>query len=122
MKIGVIIASDDPMRLYVAATYIATEVARGNEVGVFVTGRGVVPFSKGDLSDYPEAVKMREMKVTWLEIFKAAKPLGVKVAVCETAAKIYGLTAQDFRHLEIVDEISSMYSFLEEYGEKIVTF
>lgn len=47
MKIGVIIASDDPMRLYVAATYIATEVARGNEVGVFVTGRGVVPFSKG---------------------------------------------------------------------------
>ncbi|ABP50775.1 MULTISPECIES: DsrE family protein [Pyrobaculum] len=122
MKVGIIVAADDPMRLYAAATYAATELARGNEVGIFVTGRAVPLFAKGDHGDYPERRRMEELGVTWAAILKEAKQLGLAIAVCETVAKIYGLGLGDFKALGIVDEVTSMYTFLEKFGEKVVVF
>ncbi|AFA39415.1 hypothetical protein Pogu_1388 [Pyrobaculum oguniense TE7] len=117
MKIGVILTTDDPERLYVAGTYIATELARGNEVVVFITGRATLAFSKRGKSEESEPIKkMRELKVYWDELFKAAKPMGVKCIACETATKIFGVSEEEYDK-ELVDEVSSMYTFLEEVGD-----
>lgn len=121
MKVGVIISSDDPVTLYVAATYIATELARGNEVVVFVTGRATLAFAGRSVPhETPEVKKMRELHVTWDELLSAAKPMGVKIIACETASKIFGIAEEDYK---LVDAVSSMYTFLEEVGEgRVVTF
>lgn len=43
---GIILEAAEPERLYAFATYVATLVARGEPVAVFVTGRAVRAFSK----------------------------------------------------------------------------
>ncbi len=124
MKVGVIISSDDPVTLYVAATYIATELARGNEVVVFVTGRATLAFAGRSVPhETPEVKKMRELHVMWDELLSAAKPMGVKIIACETASKIFGIAEEDYKTVKLVDAISSMYTFLEEVGEgRVMTF
>jgi Uncharacterized conserved protein len=123
-KVGVILTSDDPVKLYEAATYIATELARGREVVVFVTGRATLAFA-GRLAppDAPEVKRMRELRVMWDELLSAARPMGVKIIACETASKIFGIDETEYSKTGLVDVVSSMYTFLEEVGEgRIVTF
>lgn len=124
MKVGVIITSDDPVKLYEAATYIATELARGNEVVVFVTGRATLAFAgKTQAKETPEIVKMKELHVMWDELLEAARPMGIKIIACETASKIFGIAEPDYKAKGLVDIISSMYTFLEEVGDgRVVTF
>ncbi|MFZ8807967.1 MAG: peroxiredoxin, partial [Pyrobaculum sp.] len=72
MKVGVILTSDDPVKLYEAATYVATELARGNEVVVFVTGRATLAFAgRSTPPDTPEMKRMRELHVVWDELLAA---------------------------------------------------
>lgn len=124
MKVGVILTSDDVVKLYEAGTYIATELARGNEVVIFVTGRATLAFAgRTHVPDTPEVRKMKELHVMWDELFEAARPMGVKVIACETASKIFGVGESDYKARGLVDEVSSMYTFLEEVGEgRVVVF
>jgi peroxiredoxin family protein len=124
MKVGVILTSDDPIKLYEAATYIATELARGNEVVVFVTGRATLAFAgRSEPADTPEVKKMKELHVMWDELLSAARPMGVKIIACETASKIFGVSEAEYSKKGLVDMVSSMYTFLEEVGEgRVVTF
>ncbi|AEA12579.1 hypothetical protein TUZN_1099 [Thermoproteus uzoniensis 768-20] len=124
MKVGVIITSEDPVKLYEAGTYIATELARGNEVLVFATGRAVLALAgRSNWPESPELKTMRELHVTWQELFAAAKPMGLKIIACETAGRIFGVSEDDYKALGLVDAVSSMYTFLEEVGDgRIVTF
>jgi peroxiredoxin family protein len=124
MKVGVIVTSDDVVKLYEARTYIATELARGNEVVVFVTGRATLAFAgRSTPPDTDEVRRMRELHVTWDELFSAAKPMGVKIIACETASRIFAVTGEECKKLGLVDTVSSMYTFLEEVGDgRIVTF
>jgi len=124
MKVGVILTSDDPVKLYEAATYVATELARGNEVVVFVTGRATLAFAgRSTPPDTPEMKRMKELHVMWDELLAAARPMGVKIIACETASKIFGVGESDYSKLGLVDSVSSMYTFLEEVGEgRLVTF
>jgi peroxiredoxin family protein len=124
MKVGVILTSDDPIKLYEAATYIATELARGNEVVVFVTGRATLAFAgRSVLAETPEVKKMKELHVMWDELLSAARSMGVKIIACETASKIFGVSEAEYSKKGLVDVVSSMYTFLEEVGEgRIVTF
>lgn len=124
MKVGVILTSDDPIKLYEAGTYIATELARGNEVVVFVTGRATLAFAgRSTPPNTAEVERMRELHVMWDELFSAAKPMGVRVIACETASKIFAVAEEEYRRLGLVDVVSSMYTFLEEVGEgRLVVF
>jgi peroxiredoxin family protein len=124
MKVGVILTSDDPIKLYEAATYIATELARGNEVVVFVTGRATLAFAGRSVpADTPEVKKMKELHVMWDELLSAARSMGVKIIACETASKIFDVSEAEYSKKGLVDVVSSMYTFLEEVGEgRIVTF
>jgi peroxiredoxin family protein len=124
MKVGVILTSDDPIKLYEAATYIATELARGNEVVVFVTGRATLAFAgRSTPTDTPEVKKMKELHVMWDELLSAARPMGVKIIACETASKIFDISEAEYSKKGLVDVVSSMYTFLEEVGEgRVVTF
>jgi peroxiredoxin family protein len=124
MKVGVILTSDDPIKLYEAATYIATELARGNEVVVFVTGRATLAFAGRSVpADTPEVKKMKELHVMWDELLSAAHSMGVKIIACETASKIFDVSEAEYSKKGLVDMVSSMYTFLEEVGEgRIVTF
>lgn len=124
MKVGVILTSDDPIKLYEAATYIATELARGNEVVVFVTGRATLAFAgRSSPADAPEVKKMKELHVMWDELLSAARPMGVKIIACETASKIFGVSEAEYSKKGLVDVVSSMYTFLEDVGEgRVVTF
>ncbi|CCC81117.1 DsrE family protein [Thermoproteus tenax] len=124
MKVGVILSSDDPIDLYVAGTYVATEVARGNEVVVFVTGRAVLAFAgRATEPDSPEAAKMRELRVTWRELFESAKALGARVIACETAARIFGVGEEEFKTAGLVERVTSMYTFLEEVADgRLIAF
>jgi len=124
MKVGVMLTSDDVVKLYEAGTYIATELARGNEVVVFVTGRATLAFAgRSKPPDTAEVKRMRELHVMWDELFTAAKPMGVTVIACETASKIFGVAEEDYKRLGLVDAVSSMYSFLEQVGEgRVVVF
>jgi peroxiredoxin family protein len=124
MKVGVILTSDDPIKLYEAATYIATELARGNEVVVFVTGRATLAFAGRSVpADTPEVKKMKELHVMWDELLSAARSMGVKIIACETASKIFDVSEAEYSKKGLVDMVSSMYTFLEEVGEgRIVTF
>lgn len=124
MKVGVILTSDDPVKLYEAATYVATELARGNEVVVFVTGRATLAFAgRSTPPDTPEMKRMKELHVVWDELLAAARPMGVKIIACETASKIFGVCESDYSKLGLVDAVSSMYTFLEKVGEgRLVTF
>jgi peroxiredoxin family protein len=124
MKVGVILTSDDPIKLYEAATYIATELARGNEVVVFVTGRATLAFAGRSVpADTPEVKKMKELHVMWDELLSAARPMGVKIIACETASKIFDVSEAEYSKKGLVDVVSSMYTFLEEVGEgRVVTF
>ncbi len=124
MKVGIIVTSDDVVKLYEAGTYIATELARGNEVVVFVTGRATLAFAgRSTPPDTDEVRRMRELHVMWDELFSAAKPMGVKIIACETASKIFAVTEEEYKKLGLVDTVSSMYTFLEEVGDgRIVTF
>jgi peroxiredoxin family protein len=124
MKVGVILTSDDPIKLYEAATYIATELARGNEVVVFVTGRATLAFAGRSVpADTPEVKKMKELHVMWDELLSAARSMGVKIFACETASKIFDVSEAEYSKKGLVDMVSSMYTFLEEVGEgRIVTF
>jgi peroxiredoxin family protein len=124
MKVGVILTSDDPIKLYEAATYIATELARGNEVVVFVTGRATLAFAGRSVpAETPEVKKMKELHVMWDELLSAARSMGVKIIACETASKIFDISEAEYSKKGLVDMVSSMYTFLEEVGEgRIVTF
>jgi peroxiredoxin family protein len=124
MKVGVILTSDDPIKLYEAATYIATELARGNEVVVFVTGRATLAFAgRSTPTETPEVKKMKELHVMWDELLSAARSMGVKIIACETASKIFDVSEAEYSKKGLVDVVSSMYTFLEEVGEgRIVTF
>jgi len=124
MKVGVILTSDDPVKLYEAATYVATELARGNEVVVFVTGRATLAFAgRSTLAETSEVKRMRELHVTWDELLPAARPMGVKVIACETASRIFGVGEMEYTKMGFVDAVASMYTFLEEVGEgRVVTF
>ncbi|AAL64331.1 DsrE family protein [Pyrobaculum aerophilum] len=124
MKVGVILTSDDPVKLYEAGTYIATELARGNEVVVFVTGRATLAFAgRAEVSETPEVKRMKELHVMWDELFSAARPMGVKVIACETASKIFAVGEEEYKKTGLVDVVSSMYTFLEEVGEgRVVVF
>jgi peroxiredoxin family protein len=124
MKVGVILTSDDPVKLYEAATYIATELARGNEVVVFVTGRATLAFAgRSAPADAPELKKMKELHVMWDELLSAARPMGVKIIACETASKIFDISEAEYSKKGLVDVVSSMYTFLEDVGEgRVVTF
>jgi peroxiredoxin family protein len=124
MKVGVILTSDDPIKLYEAATYIATELARGNEVVVFVTGRATLAFAGRSVpAETPEVKKMKELHVMWDELLSAARSMGVKIIACETASKIFDVSEAEYSKKGLVDMVSSMYTFLEEVGEgRIVTF
>lgn len=124
MKVGVILTSDDPVRLYEAGTYIATELARGNEVIVFVTGRATLAFAgRAKAPETPEVKRMKELHVMWDELFSAARPMGVKVIACETASKIFAVDEEEYKKTGLVDVVSSMYTFLEEVGEgRVVVF
>lgn len=124
MKVGVIVTSDDPVKLYEAGTYIATELARGNEVVVFVTGRATLAFAgKAQVPETPEVKRMRELRVMWDELISTAKSMGVKVFACETASRIFAVGEDEYKKMGLVDAVSSMYSFLEEAGEgQVVVF
>ena len=124
MKVGVILTSDDPVKLYEAATYIATELARGNEVVVFVTGRATLAFAgQSTQLKTPEIERMKELHVMWDELLSAARPMGVKIIACETASKIFNVGEAEYSKTGLVDAVSSMYTFLEEVGEgRVVTF
>jgi len=124
MKVGVILTSDDPVKLYEAATYIATELARGNEVVVFVTGRATLAFAgQSTQLKTPEIERMKELHVMWDELLSAARPMGVKIIACETASKIFSVSEAEYSKTGLVDAVSSMYTFLEEVGEgRVVTF
>jgi peroxiredoxin family protein len=124
MKVGVILTSDDPIKLYEAATYIATELARGNEVVVFVTGRATLAFAgRSESVDTPEVKKMKELHVMWDELLSAARSMGVKIIACETASKIFDVSEAEYFKKGLVDMVSSIYTFLEEVGEgRVVTF
>ncbi|MEZ0248537.1 MAG: DsrE family protein [Thermoproteus sp.] len=108
---GVIVESDEYERLYVFATYVATLVARGDRVAVFVTGRAVKAFSK----EYkPEPGAPEEMD--WRKILADAKELGdVKIYICETVARAYGLS-----EFWLADGVGSMFSFLENVNSIVV--
>jgi peroxiredoxin family protein len=124
MKVGVILTSDDPIKLYEATTYIATELARGNEVVVFVTGRATLAFAGRSVpAETPEVKKMKELHVMWDELLSAARSMGVKIIACEAASKIFGVSEAEYSKKGLVDMVSSMYTFLEEVGEgRVVTF
>lgn len=108
---GVILEADEPERLYAFATYVATLVARGEAVAVFVTGRAVRAFSKAYT---PPRDTPKEMD--WRRILADAKELGdVKIYICETVAKAYGLS--DFW---LADGVGSMFSFLENVNSVVV--
>lgn len=119
MKVGVIVATDDPARLFAAATYAATEAARGSQVILFVTGRAVLAFAGKAGGAGPEAE--RAAGAHWADILDAARPLGLRVLACETAGRLYGVSQGDYGGR--VDGVTSMYSFLEEVGDgRVVAF
>ncbi len=115
MRVGVILKSGDVSSLYVGATYIATELARGVEVVVFVTGEAILAFAKRNIEGGPLVERMKRFKVHWPDLLEAAKPLGLRIYACETAAKLY-----DVGELELVDEVTSMYTFLEGVDSVVV--
>ncbi|MFN3804655.1 MAG: DsrE family protein [Pyrobaculum sp.] len=119
MKIGVILKSGDPVSLYVAGTYIATELARGSEVSVFATGEAVLALANRAAEGGPAVEAMRRLKVYWRDLLKTAKPLGLRVYVCETALKIYGVKEGELDR-ELVDAVTSMFTFLEEVNNIVV--
>jgi len=121
-RVGVVLASDDPERLYVAATYVATELAMGKEVVIFAAGRSVLALAGRGGAGGPYYEKMKELKVDWQSLLKASKPLGLKIVACETALRIYGVSPDELDK-ELVDAVSSMYTFLEEVGNgRVVAF
>ncbi|MGC8582593.1 MAG: DsrE family protein [Thermoproteus sp.] len=108
---GVILEADEPERLYAFATYVATLVARGEPVAVFVTGRAVKAFSRQGYAgpDLPESMD-------WRRILADAKELGeVKIYICETVAKAYGVS-----EFWLADGVGSMFSFLENVNSVVV--
>lgn len=119
--VGVILTTDDPERLYVAATYVATELARGRDVVVFAAGRSVLAFS-GEEPRGEVLERMKRMKVHWRTLLEesrnVAKAVGLvfEIMACETAVKIYQPAK-----LELVDSVGSMYSFLERV-DSVVAF
>ncbi|MFP3199796.1 MAG: peroxiredoxin [Thermoproteus sp.] len=107
---GVILEAAEPERLYAFATYVATLVARGEPVAVFVTGRAVRAFSK----NAPEAGLPQSMD--WRKILSDAKELGdVSIYICETVAAAYGIS-----EFWLADGVGSMYSFLENINSVVV--
>ena len=118
MRFGVVLTSDDYARLYATATLISTLVARGDEVHVFVTGTAVRAFAKNYSPPDADYVKRaRELNVDWRTLWGAAKSLGgLKVMVCETAIRVFGVPEEELDR-ELVDEVGSMYAFLERVGD-----
>ncbi|MFN7106503.1 MAG: DsrE family protein [Pyrobaculum sp.] len=119
MKVGVILKSGDPMSLYVAATYIATELARGSEVSVFATGEAVLALAGRAGGGGPAVEAMRRLKVYWRDLLKTARPLGLKIYICETVLKIFEIS-EDELDRELADGVTSMYTFLEEVNNVVV--
>ena len=120
MAVGVVLKSGDESSLYVAAPYIATELARGREVAVFVSGEALLAFAgRGGRGQYGE--RMKALRVHWLDLLKEAKALGLRVYLCETALRIYGVDPAEVDK-DLVDGVDSMYSFLEQVEGTPVVF
>ncbi|ABO08893.1 DsrE family protein [Pyrobaculum calidifontis] len=122
MAFGIIVGSGDFVRLYEFATLVSTLVARGEEVSIFVTGEAVKAFKKEyapPLSS-PEHKRIVELGVDWKSLLSTAKSIGsVKVYVCETASKIFGISEEEYDPA-LVDKVTSMYTFLEEVDRLVV--
>ncbi len=117
-RLGIILSSGDYASLYAAATLAATALARGDNVVIFVTGRALPMFTRDHTPPAEEpARRMLELKVYWRDLLAAAKPMGgLEIIACETAAKVMGVE-EDALDRELVDEVGSMYTFLEKVGD-----
>ncbi|MFB6490981.1 MAG: DsrE family protein [Thermoproteus sp. AZ2] len=107
--VGIIVESADPLRLYAFATFVATEVALGRSVRVFVTGNAVKAFAEAKKGELPP-------EIDWVNILGEAREIGdVKIYVCETVVKALGVGKPG-----MADEVTSMFSFLKDLNNVVV--
>ncbi len=108
MKVGVVIYSNEPETVWNAFRFANFAVAMGDEVKVFLIGKGV--------ECRPIVMDTDEFKVT--EQLQTFLDNGGKVFACGTCLEIHQLKAPE---AFTVATLNDMYKIVSE-GDKIVTF
>jgi uncharacterized protein involved in oxidation of intracellular sulfur len=106
VKFGIIINSDDPETVWNAFRFGLKPLTKGDEVRVFLTGRGVVA----------ESLDTEQFPVT--QMMKDFQDMGGEVLCCGSCAeKVRGITPQ---HCPI-GGMNEMYEIVAE-SDKVLTF
>ena len=106
MKIGIIIYSNDPETVWNAFRYANFAIKEGNEVKVFLTGKGV----KAESIDTEKFLVTQQMK----DFINA----GGKIFACGTCLKIRNAAASDICP---VSTMKDMHEIIKE-SDRILTF
>lgn len=106
MKLGIIIYSNDPEAVWNAFRFGSFALKQGNEVKIFLTGRGVEA----------EALDTGQFNVT--EMMKAFVEAGGRIFACGTCLK---LRSKDGTKLCPLSNMKTMLDIIEE-SDKVLTF
>ncbi len=106
MKVGIVIYSDDPETVWNAFRFASFALAMGDEVRVFLFGKGVEVESLDT-----DTFKVTEQLQTFID-------MGGKIFACGTCLEIRQLEASESY---TVSTMNNMYEIVTE-SDKIVTF
>lgn len=106
MKLGIIIYSNDPETVWNAFRFGSFGLKQGNEVKIFLTGRGVEA----------ESIDTEQFNVT--EMIKSFVELGGRIFACGTCLKLRSNDGTEFCPLS---NMKAMLDIIEE-SDKVLTF